>query len=992
MPRRRALTTAQLDELFTLPTENATLVRYWTLTDIDLAAVHQRRRDRNRLGYALQLCALRYPGRLLRPGELIPAAALRFVADQIDITPEALTAYAARFQTRYEQLDALRADFGFVGLTPEHRREILAWLLPLALTTTSAATIAANLMDELRRRRLIVPGPSLVDRLVSAAMASAERQVAHQLTRGLLSAQAEALDALLTTKEGSSISRLAWARQPSGAPGYRAMARLVEQRCMLSTIGIDPVWAESVQPERLRKLAREGARFTAQHLRALSPLRRRATLVATVLDTITRLTDDTVALFERAIGRMFRRAEIREQDALIRDARAINDKVRLLARLGEALIEARESGADLQEAVASAIGWDKLMRSVEEAKRLARPDKADLPALGTRAWPVLHRLGPLFLGSLRFHALPAAAATLRAVEILRAIYESGGRKWPRSLPTGFLRPSWREAVLSADGAERRIWEAATLLALRDRLRAGDIWVEGSRQWRAVEDQLIAPALFAAMREAGPLPIAVPATAEEYLAERRALLEQRLSEVDAKAAADTLEDVRIKGDELKIAPLKAATPEAAEIFADRLYAMVPNLRITSLLAEVDRWTDFGGAFTHLHSGAPADDRRVVLTAVLADATNLGLTRMAEACSLASYRQLAWTAAWHLREETYRRALAILVNAQHRQPLAALFGAADVSSSDGQHFPTAGPGEAVGAINAHYERTASALFYTHLSARQAPYHTVAIPPSGEAAYVIDGLLYHEADLSIATHHTDGGGVSDHVFALACLLGFQFAPRIPNLAERRFYTFGAPSGWPALEPFVAGRIDEKLIATHWDDVLRLATSVRTGAVSASLLLKRLGAYPRQNGLALALREIGRIERSLFMLDWFELPALRRQATVELNKGEARNALARAVCFHRLGRLRDRATEALQYRASGLALVTAAIALWNTVYLGRALDELRRGGEIIQDILLAHLAPVGWQHINLTGDYLWDAETGLAPDGFRTLRARAAITAHAA
>ena len=138
---------------------------------------------------------------------------------------------------------------------------------------------------------------------------------------------------------------------------------------------------------------------------------------------------------------------------------------------------------------------------------------------------------------------------------------------------------------------------------------------------------------------------------------------------------------------------------------------------------------------------------MLTAVLADATNLGLTRMAEACAVASYRQLAWTAGWHLREETYRQALAILVNAQQRQPLAALFGAADVSSSDGQHFPTGGPGEAVGAVNAHYGREASALFYTHVSARHAPYHTVAIPPSGEAAHVIDGLLYHEADLSIA-----------------------------------------------------------------------------------------------------------------------------------------------------------------------------------------------------------------------------------------------------
>jgi TnpA family transposase len=175
MPRRRALTTAQLDELFTLPAEKVTLVRYWTLTDTDLEAIHQRRRDRNRLGFALQLCVLRYPGRQLRPGELVPAAALRFVADQIDITPEALAAYAARFQTRYEQLDSLRADFGFFGFAPEHRREMLAWLLPVALTTTSAATIAATLMDELRRRRLIVPGPSLVDRLVSAAMASAER-------------------------------------------------------------------------------------------------------------------------------------------------------------------------------------------------------------------------------------------------------------------------------------------------------------------------------------------------------------------------------------------------------------------------------------------------------------------------------------------------------------------------------------------------------------------------------------------------------------------------------------------------------------------------------------------------------------------------------------------------------------------------------------------------------------------------------------------------
>ena len=537
MPRRRALTEAQLESLLALPNTEADLVRHWTLDRADLAAVDRRRGGHNQLGFALQLCALRYPGRLLRPGELIPAEALRFVAAQLGAEPEALASYAARFQTRYEQLDALREAFGFTELGLPQRREILAWLLPVALATTGAPAIALALMEELRRRRVIAPGPFIIEHLVAATLVLAERHVAHQLTRGLTPAQAEALDALLRPKEGTPLSMLAWARQPPGAPGHRALARIIEQIGVLRAVGLDPACAEGVHPERLRKLAREGGRFTAQHLRALSSLRRRATLIATVLDTMIRLTDDGVALFDRAVGRMFRRAEVREEDALLRKARVINDKVRLFAKLGAALIEAKAGGVDLDEAVAAAVGWDKLAARVAEAERLARPDKADLSALAARAWPVLHRLGPLFLDAFTFRAGSAASATLRAVEVLRGAYGSGQRQWPQSLPTGFLRPAWREAVLSAGSAERRTWEAATLLALRDRLRAGDIWVEGSRQWRAVEDQLIPPARFAAMREAGPLPVAALATAEEYWAERRVLLEQRLAEVNAKAMAD-----------------------------------------------------------------------------------------------------------------------------------------------------------------------------------------------------------------------------------------------------------------------------------------------------------------------------------------------------------------------------------------------------------------------------------------------------------------------
>ena len=126
--------------------------------------------------------------------------------------------------------------------------------------------------------------------------------------------------------------------------------------------------------------------------------------------------------------------------------------------------------------------------------------------------------------------------------------------------------------------------------------------------------------------------------------------------------------------------------------------------------------------------------------------------------------------------------------------------------------------------------------------------------------------------------------------------------------------------------------------------------------------------------------MERTLFTLDWISDPALRRRANAELDKGEARNALARAMFFHRLGEIRDRTFENQRYRASGLNLAVAAIILWNTVCLGRAVNELRSHGEIVPDELLVHIAPLGWEHIAFNGDYVWPAE--MLGNTFRPLR----------
>jgi TnpA family transposase len=317
------------------------------------------------------------------------------------------------------------------------------------------------------------------------------------------------------------------------------------------------------------------------------------------------------------------------------------------------------------------------------------------------------------------------------------------------------------------------------------------------------------------------------------------------------------------------------------------------------------------------------------------------------------------------------------------MAAWFGDGWRASADGQHFYLGGPGEGGGTVNAHYGRDPIVKIYTTITDRYAPLHqTVIAGTAGEAIHALDGILGHESGTTIASLHTDGGGVSDIVFAVMHLLGLSFEPRIPRLSDRRLYAFEPRARYGKLAPLFGHRLDRNLIRSHWDDISPIIDAMRNKVVTPSIILKKLSAFRQQNSLAAALREVGRVERTLFTLRWFEDPALRKQVTAELNKGEARNTLARAVAFHRLGRFRDRGHENQQTRAAALNLVTAAIILFNCRYLDRAVGALKIRGLPDHDEALRQLSPLGWDHINLTGDYVWSDAINLDADGYLPLK----------
>jgi len=978
------LTEAQLAALFDPATEQRDMVRHYMLSDADLAMIRRCRGDHSRLGYALMLCYLRYPGRHLQANERPPAALTAFVAEQIDVCADGIEDALASEQTRRRHAAELQRWHRLRAFNARHGAELSKWLLPQAVENDRLGHLAELVLEECRQRRVIIPPPRTLERLCVTVRYRARRELERRLIDGLSAEQRQRLDALTKRRSETSQSWLAWLRQMPEATKPAAMLGLIERLTHVRAIGLDLARAHRVHQARLAQLARETGRTTAQHIAGYEPQRRHAALTAVTLDLIPSLTDHAIDLFDRLMGTMFRKAEGRYVRAFQDDARAINEKVRLYARVGAALIAAREAKRDAFDAIAEVIPWDRFRATVAEAEALARSDDFDTYQMLPEHYAGLRRWAPAFLEAFAFQGVPAAAPLLRAIDMLRSMNKTGASSVPKSAPISFVRGRWARHVMPSGAVDRRYYEICVLSELRDRLRAGDIWVVDSRRYRSFEERLISQETLLELRANGAWPVAVDADFERFIAGRKAFLDERLAAVERKAKGGLLPDITLDKGVLKIAPIEKSTPPEAEALAARLYAMLPRVRITDLMSEVARWTVFTDCFTHLRTGETVADQRVLMAGLLADGLNLGLTRMAEACTVASLGQLAWTADWHIRDETYALALRRLINQQQREPLAAQFGSGTASSSDGQFFRAGGFGRDAARLNAHYGDEPGSKFYTHVSDRHSPFHTKVIAATAsEALHVLDGLLYHQSEVTSVRHHTDGGGDSDHVFALCALLGFQFAPRIPDLKSRRLYSFGKPSNYPTLEPLIAARINVALIRTHWTDILRVAASIRTGTVTASLIMRQLASYPRQNGVAAALRELGRLERTLFTLDWIEDPELRRSTNRELNKGESRNSLARAVFIHRLGEIRDRTYENQQHRASGLNLLVTAIILWNTRYLARAIAALRTSEEVPKE-LLVHLSPLGWEHVNLTGDYVWASSDQVSetPDGFRPLR----------
>ena len=330
------------------------------MAEDDLEYIGHRRRRHSRLGFALQLCALRYPGRLLSPGEVIPHEVLRFLAAQLGLEADDLLPYASREETRHEHLAILRRIYGYKPFSGRGARALKAWLDGQAELARSNEDLARRFVEQCRRSQTILPAISTIERLCADALVGAERRIESRIAARLSASMRTRLDTLLNEVVDDRLTRFVWLRQFDVGSNSAAAVRLLERLEFLQDIELSADVLSEIPPHRVTRLRRQGERYFADGLRDISGDRRLAILAVCIVEWKAAIADAVVETHDRIVGKTWREAK-KLCDARFDDAKTTLPQVlHTFTGLGRALLKAQSDGVALEHAVLSGPGWTGL--------------------------------------------------------------------------------------------------------------------------------------------------------------------------------------------------------------------------------------------------------------------------------------------------------------------------------------------------------------------------------------------------------------------------------------------------------------------------------------------------------------------------------------------------------------------------------------------------------------------------------------------------------
>jgi TnpA family transposase len=820
----------------------------------------------------------------------------------------------------------------------------------------------------LRQWQVVLPAPSTLEALIASVTARVQDDLYTRLVTSLSPALQQALDTLLEVPAGERTSVLFQLKEypPEASPAV--ILRYIERYHFLQDLGVEAIDLSPISAPMIRYFADVTKHYDVRALRRFPEAKRYALTACFLVEAHKTILDHIVALHAQLLTKKMREATNAFEQHYRRLRRQYRRGLVKLIATGNTLLDPARSAVTTLGTLLEELDAAALRTAVEVCTERHRlEERGDSDALRAR-YPGLRRYLPAFF-ALPLQGEPGSEQLVQGLAVVRQLDAGTLKTLPRLAPTAFVPRKFWPALTEPDGnLDRRTWELGLAVAVRDGLRSGDVYLPTSRRHISFANLVYDPTRWQQERANAYTELQLPSTPDNFCARL-----QHEFDVVATQAAQSLahnDFVTIRRDRLHLKRRDALelSPRLKQL-RRTIEGALPRVRIEDLLTQVDAWCRFTQAFRHIGEQAPRVPHfaTTLLATLIAHGTNLGLAMMAHSVEHGiTANMLQAMSQWCLREGTLKAANALLVNFHHRLPLSAVWGDGTVSSSDGQRFGL----QASSLLGALYPRyfgyyDPALTVYTHVADQHSVLHTQVIACSlREAIYVLDGLLANDTILRPKEHFVDQHGYTEQLFGLCHLLGYSLMPRLP-VSKQMFYKLDRTKHYGRLDAIFQGTIDVGLIREQWDQLVRVAASLRNRTAPAHIILTRLASSAPSDRLAKALTALGQALKTLYLLRYIQDEPLRSRMQLQLNRGEGRHQLARRLFFANQGAFQTGDYEEIMNKATCLSLLSNAVLVWNTVHMTRIIQQLRANGETILDEELSRISPLAFAHVIPNGTY---------------------------
>jgi TnpA family transposase len=913
--------------------------------------------------------------------EALPSRLIQYLAATMGIlTPDVLLHQYEHRGFRRWHVPQIRTHLGLTAFSDGGRRVMIRALLEAARSKDILADLINVGLETLVQARYELPAFGVLRRAAQKARMQVNRGYYQQVYRALDAPQRAGIAGLLTREDRTTTSPWQRLKREPKQPTTKRMREYLAHVRWLQSLNTSPQVLDRIPETKLQRFAEEARALNVARMQAIQEAKRVTLAVALIRLRTAQALDDLAEMFIRRLQKLHNQGQKALED--YRDQHQEQTEA-LITFLSQMMSDWQASDIPEQRLAAmdTRIGTKADMIRAQCEAYLGYAGNNYLPFL----WPLFTPQRKTCLDVLAF-LHPASTSTDRALEQAIAFVLGHRRtrmaRLPVVTPAGepaldlaWIPEGWWKAVTGRQRrdmpvltVDRRYLELCVLSCAMIELKSGDLCIAGSERFSDYRDQLVPWDDYQQQIASYCQQVGIAADPSQFVHDLQERLATAIRTTDAAFPANTA--LTIEAGEPVLRRLKKQPEPEGFALIDRLLSeRLPERSIVDVLTDTEHWLNWTAAFGPLSGFASrlGSPRQRYVTTTFCYGCYLGPTQTARSLKDVDRFQVAYINQHHITEQKLLDVNVHVINRYNRFLLPQFWGSGQRAAADGTKWDVY-EHNLLSEYHLRYGGWGGIGYYHVSDTYIALFSSFIACGVWEAVYILDGLLENRSAIRPDTLHADTQGQSETVFGLAYLLAIQLMPRIRNWKHLHLY---APTERfivdqvAHLRELFSATIDWALLKTHLPDMLRVALSISQGRLRASTILRTLGTASRKNKLFVAFRELGRVVRTIFLLQFMNDEDLRRTINAATNIAEAWNGFVQWVAFGGEGVIRQNNREEQRKTIRYNHLVANLVVFHNVVSMTRVLQELVDEGYPVTPEILAHMAPYKTGHINRFGHY---------------------------